>query len=141
MNMVSSFLAALARSTPEVPPGLRPVSGETLASLAREHLLSLRETELAALAAGLVPSRYLRNMTTYGPEAQARLLEARVALAGLGGLGGKRGLAGRTENRAGDRCPGGLEEHAASEWLLKHGVSPEQGGESWQRANCDAIHA
>ncbi len=85
---LAQALAALARSTPEVPPGVRPVSGETLAALAREHRLSLLEMERAALTAGLVPARYQRNMATFDASAQIRFLDSRVALAGLGGLGG-----------------------------------------------------
>lgn len=102
-------LAALARSTPEVPPGVRPVSGETLAALAREHRLSLLDMERATLAAGLVPARYLRNMRTFDAGAQRRFLDSRVALAGLGGLGGHllellaRAGVGRIEAADGDR--------------------------------------
>ncbi len=86
--MVNERLADLARDTPETPPGVRLVSGGVLADLGLGLGLGAREMELAALAAGLVPARYLRNMRTYGPAAQARFLRSRVALAGLGGLGG-----------------------------------------------------
>lgn len=48
----------------------------------------IREVELAALEAGIVPWRYLRNLGTIGLEGQARLLRATVAVVGLGGLGG-----------------------------------------------------
>jgi molybdopterin/thiamine biosynthesis adenylyltransferase len=48
----------------------------------------IREVELAALEAGVVPWRYLRNLGTVGMEGQARLLRATVAVVGLGGLGG-----------------------------------------------------
>jgi len=47
-----------------------------------------RDVELAALDAGIVPYRYLRNMGTLGPDGQARLLRSTVAVVGLGGLGG-----------------------------------------------------
>jgi molybdopterin-synthase adenylyltransferase len=47
-----------------------------------------REAELAALAKGVVPERYARNMGTLGPQGQRRLLESAVLVAGLGGLGG-----------------------------------------------------
>jgi molybdopterin/thiamine biosynthesis adenylyltransferase len=49
---------------------------------------SIREVELAALEAGVVPWRYLRNLGTIGLEGQAKLLQATVAVVGLGGLGG-----------------------------------------------------
>lgn len=55
---------------------------------ARTLGLSLRQTEIAALNRGLIPERYLRNFATLDHPAQARLLETRVALIGLGGLGG-----------------------------------------------------
>lgn len=49
---------------------------------------SVARVELAALKLGIVPERYLRNLTTYSLAEQARLLSSRVALVGLGGLGG-----------------------------------------------------
>lgn len=47
-----------------------------------------REETLAMLAAGLVPERYRRNVGTIGVAGQARLLAAKVAVVGAGGLGG-----------------------------------------------------
>jgi len=44
--------------------------------------------EIAALENGVVPSRYLRNQSTYDCSDQIRFLRSRVALVGLGGLGG-----------------------------------------------------
>lgn len=55
---------------------------------ARQAGMSLRQAEIAALELGLVPERYLRNFATLDCAGQARLLRARVALVGLGGLGG-----------------------------------------------------
>lgn len=49
---------------------------------------SLRQTEIAALQLGIIPERYLRNFKTLDCAAQARLLDTRVAMVGLGGLGG-----------------------------------------------------
>jgi molybdopterin/thiamine biosynthesis adenylyltransferase len=49
---------------------------------------SIREVELAALEAGVVPWRYVRNVGTIGLDGQAKLLQATAAVAGLGGLGG-----------------------------------------------------
>jgi molybdopterin/thiamine biosynthesis adenylyltransferase len=48
----------------------------------------IREVELAALEIDVIPWRYLRNVGTIGLEGQARLLQATVAVVGLGGLGG-----------------------------------------------------
>ena len=50
--------------------------------------LSLRLTEIEALRLDIIPERYIRNFKTLDSAGQARLLETRVALAGLGGLGG-----------------------------------------------------
>jgi molybdopterin/thiamine biosynthesis adenylyltransferase len=50
--------------------------------------VSAREVEIAALAAGVVPKRYLRNFGTLGTEGQIALLSATVAVIGMGGLGG-----------------------------------------------------
>lgn len=44
--------------------------------------------ERTALALGIRPERYLRNFDAYSPEEQLRLLNARAAMVGLGGLGG-----------------------------------------------------
>lgn len=58
------------------------------AEVARQLSLSPREVEIEALNQGIIPERYLRNFKTLDCPAQARLLETRVALIGLGGLGG-----------------------------------------------------
>jgi len=49
---------------------------------------SLREVEIAALKARVMPLRYRRNLGTVGWEGQIRLLESCVAVIGVGGLGG-----------------------------------------------------
>ena len=53
-----------------------------------EKFGSVRDVEVAALDLGTVPTRYLRNIGTIGIEGQRRLLQASVAVVGLGGLGG-----------------------------------------------------
>jgi molybdopterin/thiamine biosynthesis adenylyltransferase len=50
--------------------------------------LSFAVVEDAALALGLMPSRYQRNRQTISVEQQLRLFRSRVAVLGLGGLGG-----------------------------------------------------
>lgn len=50
--------------------------------------VSLRDVEDAALRAGILPLRYLRNRNTIGIGQQLRLLRSRVAVIGCGGLGG-----------------------------------------------------
>lgn len=57
-------------------------------AIAAETGLSQGEIERAALAAGIVPERYARNQASLSCAEQLRLLEARVAIIGLGGLGG-----------------------------------------------------
>jgi molybdopterin-synthase adenylyltransferase len=73
------------------PPGGAGVPAVPLAamrSLAQEKSVALGDLERLALEEGLVPRRYLRNLGTIGMEGQLRLLEARAAVFGLGGLGG-----------------------------------------------------
>lgn len=49
----------------------------------------LKEVEIAALQADIIPERYDRSLGTVGgPAGQLRLLQSRVAIIGLGGLGG-----------------------------------------------------
>ncbi len=50
--------------------------------------LTLREVEIAALRRDCIPERYVRNFKAFSHEEQIRLLESRVLLVGLGGLGG-----------------------------------------------------
>ncbi|MBN1224810.1 MAG: HesA/MoeB/ThiF family protein [Candidatus Aminicenantes bacterium] len=49
---------------------------------------SLRDVEITALQNLIVPERYQRNIGTIGIEGQIALLRSRVAIVGLGGLGG-----------------------------------------------------
>jgi molybdopterin/thiamine biosynthesis adenylyltransferase len=55
---------------------------------AREYGMTCREVELAALAAGIVPERYLRNRETISLTDQMNLLRGHAAVIGCGGLGG-----------------------------------------------------
>ncbi len=50
--------------------------------------LPKRVVEIAALEAGVVPLRYLRNIGSLGVKGQLRLLQAKVLILGTGGLGG-----------------------------------------------------
>lgn len=56
--------------------------------IAGEANLSLKAVEWFALEKGIVPCRYNRNIGSIGIEGQKRLLESRVLIVGLGGLGG-----------------------------------------------------
>jgi len=72
----------------------QPVDGRRLLSLAdtqalvEEWGLSVRQVEMAALEARVLPARYARNLGTVGWDGQLRLLRATVAVIGCGGLGG-----------------------------------------------------
>ncbi len=57
-------------------------------TLARAADVSVRETQLAAIEFGMTPERYRRSQQSLTREDQRVLLESRVALVGLGGLGG-----------------------------------------------------
>ena len=46
------------------------------------------ECSLSQLSAGRMPPRYLRNAGTIGVAGQLKLLQAKVAVVGAGGLGG-----------------------------------------------------
>ncbi|MBI5966650.1 MAG: HesA/MoeB/ThiF family protein [Deltaproteobacteria bacterium] len=50
--------------------------------------LSKREVEIAALEAGVIPQRYLRNMGSLEIAGQKKLLQGKALLVGSGGLGG-----------------------------------------------------
>ncbi len=64
------------------------IAMESLRGIAERTGASLREVESEALAAGVVPIRYQRNIGTIGVEGQLRLILSRVGICGLGGLGG-----------------------------------------------------
>ena len=55
---------------------------------ARRYDVSRRNVQIAALQAGIVPTRYLRNIGTLGVDGQTRLVASKVAVVGIGGLGG-----------------------------------------------------
>jgi molybdopterin/thiamine biosynthesis adenylyltransferase len=56
--------------------------------MAAAFALSKRSVEIAALEAGVIPQRYLRNIGSLEISGQKKLLQARALLAGAGGLGG-----------------------------------------------------
>lgn len=80
--------AGAARQAATTFQGRSVLTLEAVDRLAAALALSRREVELAALEAGVVPLRYLRNLGTIGLSGQAALLRATVAVVGLGGLGG-----------------------------------------------------
>jgi len=68
--------------------GVNVLGVKEVESIAQKWGLKLREVELAALEEGFMPRRYLRNLGTVGFEGQKKLLRSKVAVIGLGGLGG-----------------------------------------------------
>jgi len=72
----------------QVKDGVRIIRLQQVHGLATAFDRSIREVELAALAVGVVPWRYVRNLGTVGLEGQATLLRATLAVVGLGGRGG-----------------------------------------------------
>jgi len=83
--------AILARSVAAALPdgGQGPVLDPTaILALSLDFDLAGCEIEAAALELGVLPERYLRNRRAVSDADQLRLLRARVAQVGLGGLGG-----------------------------------------------------
>jgi len=66
----------------------RLISASDVLRLADETGVSGRRVEIAALEYGIIPDRYLRNRQSLSAADQIRLLESRVCVVGLGGLGG-----------------------------------------------------
>jgi molybdopterin/thiamine biosynthesis adenylyltransferase len=76
------------RESAEAEDGIEAIALDRVRALASEFGVSLREVELAALEARVLPRRYLRSLGTVGWEGQIKLLRSTVAVVGLGGLGG-----------------------------------------------------
>jgi molybdopterin/thiamine biosynthesis adenylyltransferase len=76
------------RSRTEKIDGVAVLSIDHVDAFARQHGLSRREAEIALLKMGVLPRRYLRSYGTVGVDGQLALLQASVAVIGLGGLGG-----------------------------------------------------
>jgi molybdopterin/thiamine biosynthesis adenylyltransferase len=72
-------------------PNKRPCSILSISdrdAIAAALSLSKRNVEIAALEAGVVPQRYLRNIGSLEISGQKKLLQAKALLVGAGGLGG-----------------------------------------------------
>ncbi len=61
---------------------------KTVHTLAAAFGTGVRQVELAALEADIVPQRYARNLRTFSPAQQKTLLASSIGVVGLGGLGG-----------------------------------------------------
>ncbi len=76
---------------PYVAPNQCPYSTLSLPdrdAIASALGLPKKNVEIAALEAGVIPQRYLRNLGTLGILGQLKLLKARALIIGAGGLGG-----------------------------------------------------
>lgn len=82
--IVSSAVEAMLPSGKEY----RSISLQMVQAIACGHTVSVRKVETTALACGILPERYIRNYMQYGLGDQKTLLESRILLVGLGGLGG-----------------------------------------------------
>ena len=86
------LMAALVAASREAPyPDGRPgrvLDAAAVVGLAGKFALAPRRVEIAALAAGVCPLRYARNLRAFTMAEQARLLASKAGLIGLGGLGG-----------------------------------------------------
>ncbi len=78
---------AIPRRFPDGEP-YTGITGVEVAALSEAFGTGRREVEIAALEAGVIPTRYSRNMRAYTVADQLRLLRSRVCVVGLGGLGG-----------------------------------------------------
>ena len=88
-NSLSQRLDALALTT-TLNDGTpcRTIAVSQVRQLTDEFDLTGRTVEVAALKRQILPDRYLRNLKSLSMDEQARLLESRVCIVGLGGLGG-----------------------------------------------------
>ena len=68
--------------------GIDIIGRGALLQIASEENIRVREAEMAALDAQIVPSRYLANVKFFGVYAQLKLLSSRAAVIGCGAVGG-----------------------------------------------------
>lgn len=89
MVEISEDIKRLATSTVG-PDGQeqRLLSISAARELAKKWQVGIREVELRALKARVLPARYVRSHGTVGWAGQIKLLESTVAVVGAGGLGG-----------------------------------------------------
>ncbi len=60
----------------------------SLKNFAEKYNFKIKEAEIFALENGILPQRYQRNIGSIGLLGQVKLLKSKVAIIGLGGLGG-----------------------------------------------------
>jgi len=67
---------------------MRIIDLQSVRLISDERRTAAREVEISCLKNKIVPVRYLRNIGTIGIRGQLKLLRSRVAVCGVGGLGG-----------------------------------------------------
>jgi molybdopterin-synthase adenylyltransferase len=88
-NELNALIEKVALSK-QMPDGTlaSTVSVTQIEELALKFGTDGRAIEIAALEKDILPERYLRNFKSLRPQDQIRLLRSKVALVGVGGLGG-----------------------------------------------------
>ncbi len=84
-----SFLCKMAKKT-RLPSGREALllGLRDMTALSLKTGVSLRLLEIKALGMDLIPEHYVRNMDSLSIKDQIRLLESKIGMVGLGGLGG-----------------------------------------------------
>jgi len=89
---IEDVIAALQDSCEDVRRGdgtpYRSVSVKSILALSSQFKRTARQVEIIALQNDMIPERYSKNFTTFSAEDQIRLLNSKVCVIGVGGLGG-----------------------------------------------------
>ena len=86
---ITDMLMAAARNQQQPNGQQRMVLGlHDSADIAQRSGRTRKEIDLLALEHDIIPERYLRNLNIFSSKDQARLLQSRACVVGLGGLGG-----------------------------------------------------
>ncbi len=86
--VLSGELVEVLKKEAKISGELKIVSLAFCRKAAAEFSVKQRQVELIALENGICPSRYHRNIGTFGISGQIRLLKSKAAVIGCGGLGG-----------------------------------------------------
>ena len=89
MNVYSDHIKRLSQvHTSPHGKEYRQISIASIAEFSQTHGIKIKDAEIMALETGVIPSRYQRNIGVIGSEGQILVLQSRIAIIGLGGLGG-----------------------------------------------------
>jgi molybdopterin/thiamine biosynthesis adenylyltransferase len=86
VKSLSERIQNLARFSEELKRNV--ITGDDVRSLIANDGPKLRDLEIEALRLEVIPERYANHIGTVGIEGQIRILQSRVAVIGLGGIGG-----------------------------------------------------